>query len=465
MIAAKIKSSFIKIKYNIYMKFIFSGLFAFVTFATAISQTAFNTAKADSLMDLLEKNNKVMGSVQVRQNGQTVYAKSIGIRATENGNRLPNTADTKFRVGSISKMFTSVMVFRLVEEGKLSLGTPLSQFFPQVRNADKITITNLLTHSSGLHNFTDDKEYAKWEQQPQTHEQMLARIKKMKPEFNPGGRYEYSNTNYVLLGYILEKVTGKTYAELLQEYVAAALGLKNTGYGAAARPDKNEARSFEWKDNAWTLLPETDMSIPHGAGSVVSTPADLGVFLESLFAEKIIKKSSLDTMTHIVMNYGYGIFKYPFNLKSAYGHSGGIDGFQSFAAYFPQEKVTFTCCYNGVNYSSNQVSIGLLSILFGEPYTLPNFNFVKVDDDKLARYEGVYVSDKGGLKMTVKKVDGTVSIQLTGQPAGNLDALSETEFVLERYGVKIKFILQGDKPVKEFEFSQRGTQLIFTRQK
>jgi len=447
------------------MKFILSALLTLTTVLSAFSQAAFNTAKADSLMALLEKHNKVMGSVQLRQNGQVLYTKSIGIRAAENGDKLPITAETRFRVGSISKMFTSVMVFRLIEEGKLSLQTTLSQFFPEVRNADKITVENLLTHSSGLHNFTDDKDYGKWERLPQTHEQMLARIKKMKPEFNPGARYEYSNTNYVLLGYILEKLTGKTYAQLLDEKIVAPLGLKNTGYGAKTRPEKNEARSFEWKNDTWTVLPETDMSIPHGAGAVVSTPTDLGVFLESLFAEKLIKKSSLDTMTHIVMNYGYGIFKYPFNKKSAYGHSGGIDGFRSFASYFPEEKVTFLCCYNGVNYSVNQVSIGLLSILFGEPYTLPNFNAIKVDDAKLARYEGVYVSDKGGLKMTVKKVDGTVSIQLAGQPAGKLDALSETEFVLDQYGVKIKFIPLGDKPVKEFDFSQNGTMLHFTRQK
>jgi len=315
-----------------------------------------DTAKLNSFFNALSAHNKNMGSLTISSNGKVVYQKTIGYSQVNDSIKRPTTVKTKYRIGSISKMFTAVMVFQLIEEGKLNLATPLSTYYPQLPNAAKITISEMLDHRSGLYNFTSDTLYSSYETKPQSEAAMLSVMEKEKPAFEPDAKAEYSNTNFVLLGYIIEKITGKPYPEALKERITSKIGLTDTYYGGKINPANNEAYSYSYQGE-WKQEPETDMSIPGGAGALVSTPTDLVKFIEALFAGKLISQSSLNQMKTMRDNFGMAMFIMPFDDKKSYGHSGGIDGFSSMLSYFPEEGLAISYISNGAVYSTNDVMI------------------------------------------------------------------------------------------------------------
>jgi D-alanyl-D-alanine carboxypeptidase len=427
---------------------------------TVNAQTTFNKAKLDSLLDVLAANNKTMGSLAITQNGKIVYQKAVGYAVVNGATKTPATLKTKYRIGSISKMFTGVMVFQLIEEGKLTLDTKLDKYYPQIPNAGKITIGNMLNHHSGLHNFTNDSTYLTYMAQPQTHEQMLARITAMKPDFEPGTKSDYSNTNFVLLSYIIEKITGKPYPELVKKRIVSKIGLKDTYYGTKTNTANNEALSYNYSDTTWKQVPETDMSIPSGAGSMVSTPADLDLFIDALFTGKLISAASLEKMKTIENKYGMAMSKMPFYDKAGYGHGGAIDGFLSSLGYFPEEKMAIAFIKNGGNYIPNNILIGALSIYFNKPYKLPSFS--KTPIAGLDQYVGVYGSTQVPIKITVTKDSGELLAQATGQSSFPLTAGTEPHtFVFEQAGIVMEF--HPDK--EEFILKQGAGKVTFTKEK
>jgi D-alanyl-D-alanine carboxypeptidase len=175
--------------------------------------------------------------------------------------------------------------------------------------------------------------------------------------------------------------------------VTSKIGLERTMYGSKIDHSANEASSFEYGDGKWAMLPETDMSIPGGAGSVISSTQDLTAFITALFDGKLISESSLKKMTTIKDGYGLGIFKIPFYERSAFGHNGGIDGFSSSLAYFPEEKVSLAFCSNGMNFTMNDILIGILSCYFDKPYKIPDFKTITLSAEELSAYEGEYTSE------------------------------------------------------------------------
>jgi D-alanyl-D-alanine carboxypeptidase len=321
------------------MKRIFLSLMlaGFALFLQA--QTALNSQSLDSLMRLLEANDKLMASVSLMQDGEIIYSNAIGFRDIEK--QLKNDENTVFRIGSISKMFTSVMILQLVDEGKLRTDDKLAAFFPDIPEAENITLEHLLRHRSGIFSITDDSLYLTYNTTFQPKEKMLERIKSSKRVFAPDEKTEYSNSNYILLGYILEKITGKAYQVNLQERIAGPLDLKSTNYGGKIISGNNEAASYRF-DGKWIPEDETDMSVPGGAGALVSTPTELNHFITALFTNELLSESSMEAMTKLVNNFGYGIFAMPFYENKALGHTGGIDGFRSSLLYFPEKS----CCCN-----------------------------------------------------------------------------------------------------------------------
>ncbi|MEO7213617.1 serine hydrolase domain-containing protein [Mucilaginibacter sp.] len=423
----------------------------------AVNAQTLNKPKLDSLLDVLAANNKTMGSLAISKDGKLIYQKSVGYSSVEA--KTPADAHTKYRIGSISKIFTGVIVFQLIEEGKLSLDATLDKFYPQMPNAAKITVAQMLSHHSGLFNFTNDPGVVAYMTSPQTHEQILARMVAQKPSFEPGAKYQYSNTNFVMLSYIIEKITGKTYLEEVKKRVISKAGLKDTYYGGKITVADNEAQSYNFA-GSWKLLPETDMSVPSGAGAMVSTPADLDKFIEALFAGKLISMASLEQMKPTTENYGKAMHKTPFKDKTGYGHGGAIDGFLSSLEYFPEDKLAISYTKNGGNYSPEEVVTGALSIYFNKPYTIPTFVTLKAEG--LEKYTGVYASLALPLKITVTKDGNTLIAQATGQGAFPLDATSTPDkFVFERAGVVMEF-----KPADgQFTLKQGGGEFVFTKEK
>jgi len=364
-----------------------------------LNAQSFDNQKLDSLFTIIESNERGMGSISIFQNGKEVYQKSYGYADLEN--KVKENASTKFRIGSISKTFTATIIMKLVENKELSLSTKLSDFYPQIKNADKITIAHLLQHRSGIANFTSVADYMQWNTEEQTNEQIIDRIVSGGVSFEPNERFEYSNSNYALLTFIAEGISKKKYSELLQEIIIKPCNLKNTSVGNKINVNNNEALSYT-KLSEWTLEKETDMSIPLGAGFIISTPFDLNVFLNCLFTGKMVSEETLKQMTTVIDGFGFGLIRVPFHDMEGYGHTGGIDGFQANAFYFPQEKVSIALTSNGVVYPLNDIIVGALSIYFGKEYQLPQFKeSIVLTTEELDTYLGVYSTSSFPLKLTI----------------------------------------------------------------
>lgn len=412
-------------------------------------------SKLDQFVDSLEAHDKFMGNLLIAYEGKVIYARSSGFKDIEKAEKLTN--ESRFRVGSISKMFTTSLVLKSIEEAKLRLDQPLSDFYPEVKNADKITISNLLQHRSGIHNFTNDEEYMTYYQNSQTEESMVEKIVAAGSDFEPDSKGEYSNSNFVLLTYILEKVNKKPYAELIKENIASPLKLENTYVGKA--PEREEAKSYQYTEDKWVFEPYTDMSIPVGAGAIVSTTEDLVVFIEGLFAGKIISQKSLELMKEIKDGYGRGMFEYPYGEKKSFGHTGGIDGFRSMLGYFPTEKVTIVTLSNGLNYNSNDISLAMLHSYFGNEVTIPSFTTVELTEEELDQYVGEYSSEQIPLVITFERQGKVLVAKPSGQPSNPIEAKGDHKFEFSMVGAIFEFIPEKG----EMTLKQGGATISFKR--
>jgi len=430
-----------------------------------IRQGKFNKSKLDDFFHQIEKNNKSMCGVVIMKNQELLYENYIGFSSIENETRNNNL--TKFRIGSITKIFTATIIFQLIEEGQITLDTKLSTYYPQIPNSREITIADMLGHRSGIHNFTNDKEYLQYMTDKKSKEEMVDLIAKLKPDFQPNEKTAYSNSNYVLLGYIIEDITNSSYPQELEKRISAQLGLSNTYYGSKIDAKKNEAASYQFQQGKWKLQQETDMSIPHGAGAIVSTPYDLTVFIEALFNDKLISQHSLSQMKEMKGGIGKGMIRFPFGDRIAYGYNGGIDGFVSNLAFFPDENIAVSILSNGVNYNFNDLLIGILSIYFDVPFEMPDLTAKEIDLDieELKKYEGEFSSKQLPLKITLKVRDNQLYGQATGQPMFPLTFFSRTEFRFEQAGIVISFTADDDGQIQydSFILNQRGMKFTYKK--
>jgi len=429
-------------------------LFAFAQ----IHAQSFNISKMDSLFTLIDKNDKGMGSISLFQNGEEVYQKAFGFADFEN-NTLADSK-TKYRIGSVTKTFTAVIIMQMIEENKTTLAALLLNFFPQILNSDKITIEHLLRHRSGIHNFTDDSAYVTYMTEPKTETELLEIFSALPGDFTPGEKFSYSNTGYVLLSLIAEKIDKKPFLDILIDRIVRPLRLENTFYGKKIVPINNEALSYNKLEN-WQRSVETDLSIPLGAGAIVSTPTDLNIFYNALFSGKLVSQTSLEKMITLVDGYGMGLFQIPFYERKAFGHTGGIDAFQTASAYFPDENFAISFISNGVVMPRNDIMIGALSIFFGRDYTLPDFKPPLLLSSKdLDKYLGTYSTPTFPLKITISKKENVLMGQATGQPAFPLDPYEVDKFKFDAAGIKLEFIPAENKMI----LRQAGMQFDLTRE-
>jgi CubicO group peptidase (beta-lactamase class C family) len=362
-------------------------LFCFFSYPQSI-----NVKKLDSLFEVLQNHSLGMGSVAISINGKVEYQKAIGFALLDSSKSVAANINTKYRIGSISKMFTAVIIFQLIDEGKIKLEQKLDTYFPQVPNANKITISDMLYHRSGLHDYTHDTNFSEWMDKPKSHEEMLNIITEKGTDFEPGTRAEYCNTNYLLLSYIIERVCKMPYAEALGKRITSKIGLSNTYYGKPIDINRNESASYKYDNGIWEKEKETDMSIHCGAGSIVSTATDLVKFIEQLFSGKLISQSSLKSMITMIDGYGMGIFPYDFDNKKGYGHNGRIEEFYSAVRYYPEKKLAVSYITNGILYPRTDILDGIFKICFNDTYSIPFSRSMQLKNSNLNNYIGKYIS-------------------------------------------------------------------------
>ncbi|RYY58807.1 MAG: class A beta-lactamase-related serine hydrolase [Chitinophagaceae bacterium] len=364
-----------------------------------------NVAKLDSLFDLMAAENLGMGSIAVARHGVIEYQRATGYSFTGKEKTVPATISTVYRIGSETKMFTAVLVFQFIEEGKLSAEQPLSFFYPTIPNATRISVQQLLGHRSGLHNYTEGTNFPDWMDQPVSRDSMLALIVAKGSDAEPGIRAGYSNTNYLLLSYIIEKISDSSYSDLVQERIVKRAGLKDTRFASRIDEEPNGSASYRFLENKWVRQKETNPGIHAGAGSLVSTPSDITRFLEALFTYRLLDKKGVEAMTSITDGYGSGLFPMDHGNHQGFGHNGRIEEFYSTATYFPRSGLAFSYITNGIIYPRADLVDLMLKACFDEPASLPYHGFNLLPSRELEQLTGTYKSDNMGLEVvcTIRK--------------------------------------------------------------
>ncbi|MEJ2881936.1 serine hydrolase domain-containing protein [Pedobacter sp. GR22-6] len=407
----------------------------------------FNKLKLDSFFQALATNNQVMGSILITKEGKSVYEKIIGYSQVEGDKKIPATLKTQYRIGSISKTFTAVMIFQLIEEKKITLDTRLSKFFPQMPNADRITMAHLLSHTSGLSDHVSENR--EWITDAHTRAELLDKIASVKPHFEPGTKQQYSNGGFLLLGYIIEKLSGKSYQEALKQRIIDKIGLKSTVAATINNSQTLEARPYSF-NGSW--LPIKDIYFPNivGVGDILSTPQDLSVFINSLATGKLLSAQSYNQMKTFDGNnlFGMGLIRAPFYEKMLLGHNGGTYGSYSVVYLAPEDGVTFAITTNGMNYVLNDVLLVLLKAYYNRPYELP----IQLKTEDLDELLGNYQSEEMPLKISITKSGSTLVAQASGQQAFSLETVNRNDFKRAQFDVLLKF----DRAKREMILVQAG---------
>lgn len=312
------------------------------------------TAETEALDEYFDSiSTQFMGTVVVSQHGKTVYSKSVGYADIEA--QIPSGPDSKYLIGSVSKTMTAVMAFRAIDAGLMSQDSTLESFFPGwgLPNADKIKIDDLLYHRSGLHDIFEHDDYYEWYTSYHSREDILTKLAASKSDFEPGDSQDYCNAGFVLLSYILEDIYGKTFAQLVNDEIAVPAKLKNTYVPKKLDHSNNECRSYKY-DDGWAEDAETSLSFPLGAGSIISTPADLNKFFNALFAGKY-GNGIIERMSEIWGNFGRGLLPFFYYADKGMGHPGGIDSFVTELCRFERGELTVSICTNGLSININDV--------------------------------------------------------------------------------------------------------------
>tara|TARA_B110000483_G_C18193088_1_gene541795 strand:+ start:1102 stop:2373 length:1272 start_codon:yes stop_codon:yes gene_type:complete len=396
-------------------------------------------SKLDSIFDAKEIDNKFMGTISVFKNNKEIYSRSTGYSDIENN--IKSNSKTKYRIGSISKIFTSVLIMQLIEEGKLTLETKLSAFKPQVKLAEQITIEQLLSHRSGIYNFTDLKDYRTWMETPISDEELIDKINNKGRRFKPNKKFEYSNTNYFLLSLIIEIIEGKSFKKVLGNKIIKPFKLSET-YCCENIKNNETAKSYYREGESWKEGTDTDLRITSGAGGLISTSKDVNEFFNLLSNYKIISKESLDKMTNNLTNggYGFGLMQIEFFDKTGFGHDGLIDGFISNAFIFPNDNLSITYLSNGFRMDIQNLFAEIIGYNFKTDYVdIKKYSNLKLTKEDLRHFEGIYTKRKRTLKITEK--NNILILNFNEIPTINfaLTPITKNRFKNEIMGIEIEF--------------------------
>ncbi len=354
----------------------------FVISATGLAaQTAAQKAKnIDDVMSLASKYQTFNGAVLVAENGKVIYKKGFGLANMEWN--IPNTPDTRFRLGSITKQFTATLILQLVEQGKIKLDGKLSDYLPDYRKdtGEKVTIHQLLNHTSGIPSYTGLPGFIRdVSRNPYTVAEFVKKYASNDLEFEPGSKFSYNNSGYFLLGAIIEKVTGHPYEQVIKEKIFDPLGMKNSGYDHWATILEKRASGYVKTREGYANAPYLDMSLPYAAGSLYSTVEDLYLWDQALYTDRLLTAESKALMYKPnLQDYAYGWVISKTKLGSSaesvntIGHNGGINGFNTLLLRYPDQHNLIVLLDNTSQGGSlDGLATELTSILYGQPYSLP----------------------------------------------------------------------------------------------
>jgi len=413
------------------------------------------------------KEKKYPGiALLVAKDGKVLYKKGFGYANLND--KVPVTPDTKFRIGSVTKQFTGAAILKLQENNLLSVNDKLSKFIPDFPRGDEVTIHQLLTHTSGIHSYTGKADFLTRVTKTISPDSLILYFKNDPYDFNPGDRFLYNNSGYFLLGYIISKVSGKTYDAYLKETFFDPLGMKNTGVHYAGIKLEHEAKGYTKKGDTYEESLNWDMSWAGAAGALYSTVDDLLKWNQALYGGKVISEKSLKAaLTPVVLNgdaqppgkYGYGLGLSSFRGTDIVGHSGGLHGFLTQLSYYPKEKMSVVMFTNTsepeINFDPNKIAE---AFLWNKLDTQASFAQSKVKPANLEQFAGRYELLNVGV-LTVTTTDDKLFAQLSGQPKFEIFPSSEYEFFWKVVDARLKFVKDEKGAISQAILFQNGQEL------
>lgn len=401
----------------------------------------------------------------VAQKGQVLYKKAFGMADIELN--VPMQSDMVFRIGSITKQFTAVCILQLIEQGKLGLQDEITKFIPDYpTQAHKITIEHLLTHTSGIMSYTGMKTFQDIIRKDMKPEEVIDFFKSQPMEFAPGTKWNYNNSGYFLLGYIIEKVSGKTYPEYLEEYIFKPLAMTNSYFGSNNRIIRNRASGYQPGKDGIVNADIMSMTIPYAAGSIQSTVEDLYKWHQALHAYKVVKKEILEkAFTEYKLSDGKGThYGYGWSLSVVQGsptieHGGGINGFLTNAIYLPNEDVFVAVFSNSNAKPPNDVSVKMAALTIGKPY---NYKEIQLDDAAQESYVGVYENEEGTQRI-ITKADKQLFSQRTGGPKYAIKAYENDKFFFPNSLTTLAFQRDNQNKITRVISTERVAEIIWNK--
>jgi CubicO group peptidase (beta-lactamase class C family) len=397
--------------------------------------------KIDSLIEKAVKINRFNGSVLVSKNGKIVYEKAYGYQNV--AKNILNTTNTIYQIGSTTKEFTAAVILKLIENHQLSLDDKLSTYFPDFARGNEITIKHLLTHTSGIYEILRDPVAFNSSTQPRSKEQMLSFFINKPLYFDPGTQYSYCNSGYMLLGLIIEKVTGKSYEQVVNDFILKPLGMNHSGFDFAGlqSPYKAVGYSKYTKTIKEASVP-WDSTATYSAGSLYSTVEDLYRWHKGLLNYKIYSKTSLEkATTPFLEGYGLGCWIDMIYDKKVVSHGGNIFGFTGYFARIQEEDVSIIILNNIFNRQIESIGLSILAILYDKPYSY--FDEIKLMPETLDKYVGEY-EVSADYKVKIIRKANQLFIQRNNEAATAIFAYKENAFFQKDDDIRISFKSEKD---------------------
>jgi CubicO group peptidase (beta-lactamase class C family) len=441
------------------MKFLLLMLLAsgLALYSCAQKDMASKIQNIDYLLTRQEGMNKFNGTVLVAQKGQILLKKGYGYADFEN--KKSNDSSGIFQIYSITKTFTSSMVFILIEQGKLSLDDRLSKFYPSFPNGDNITIEHLLTHTSGINDTTDDPNAQ------ETEAYRVERFGKNPVNFAPGEGWSYCNGGYQLLGYIIAKVTGMSYEEAVRKHIFNPLGMSASGFDFKNLPSPEKVSAYHiFTDDRKEKAVLYDSTGPYAAGSIYSTVGDLYKYYRGIRSSQLISKTSQDiafSPSKTNKGYGYGWQLRQDSLKrKVISHSGGAAGFRSNFAMIPKDDICVIVLNNHENANTDFLTGRIIDILRGKDFE--PISEVKLTDADLKKFVGAFSVQEPQMMIYTSIIDGRLAVEVSGQGKQTVLSTGETVFFHEEADAILEFASDENGIFSEFTITQ-GSRKMFAK--
>jgi len=396
----------------------------------------------DQLIESQYKPGEPGATVLVAKGGEVIYRRAFGMANLELN--VPMKPEMVFEIGSMTKQFTAVSILMLMERGKLSLSDEITRFIPDYPTQDnKITIHHLLTHTSGIKSYTSMMEWAPLWRKDLTPTEMIDVFRNQPMDFGPGEKYLYNNSAYFLLGYIIEKASGLTYQQFLEENIFKPLLMKDSYYGSQKQIIPNRAAGYQNQDG-FTNAEYLSLTQPYSAGSIMSNVDDLLKWQIAIRDNKLVKNESIRlAFADYKLNdgkpihYGYGWGLNDINGSSTIEHGGGIFGYTTNGIWLPKEDVYVVMLTNRDDVSPSDISTRLAAIAIGKPYP-DAAEGIAIKSESIKNLAGVYEFEDGSIR-TIIYEDGVMYSQRQGSSRFKLIPVAENKFAYENSFSALEF--------------------------